>query len=161
MGTGSGGLRWCPRCHPSHQVPGLTSNPLSPGSGQGAAVDVESWVSGQSLLPRSLWGTETAPQNAALASARPHMAARERGTAQAGLGLEEPGPCRGWGWGHLTPGPLKSSLECRPSSRGSALNREEDGQSALLWLPLGLQHLSCQPLRSCSLSSAEPLRLQG
>lgn len=48
---------------------------LSPGSGQGGAVDVENWVLGQSLLPRPLWGTEAAPQKAVLASARPQMAA--------------------------------------------------------------------------------------
>lgn len=119
-------------------------------------------MSGQSLLPHPLWGTEAAPQKAALASAWPQMAAQERGTAQAGLGLEEPGPCRGWGWGHLTQGSLKSSsLECRPSSRGSALNCGENGQSALLWLPLGPWHLSRQALCSCSPSSAETLRLRG
>lgn len=77
----------------------LARFPVSPlilcpqGLGRGAAVDVENWVSGQSLLPHPLWGTEAAPQKAVLASARPQMAARERGTAQAGLGLEEPGPC--------------------------------------------------------------------
>lgn len=40
------------------------------GLGKGAAVDVGNWVLGQSLLPHPLWGTEAAPQKAALASAR-------------------------------------------------------------------------------------------
>lgn len=47
------------------------------GLGRGTVVDVENWVLGQSLLPHPLWGTEAAPQKAALASARPQMAVQE------------------------------------------------------------------------------------
>lgn len=80
---GQSSLWWHPRCHPSRQVPRLTRFPVSPlilcpwGLGRGAAVDVENWVLGQSLLPHPLWGTEAAPQKAALASARPQMAVQK------------------------------------------------------------------------------------
>lgn len=93
----------------SFSVPPLTRLLVSPlilcpwGLGR-TEVDVENWVSWDRASCSSLWGTETAPQNAALASARPHMAA-ERAQRRLVWALKEPGPCRrvGLGTPHTRP----------------------------------------------------------
>ena len=81
---------------PLAKFPVSAFNPLVPRSlGRETAVGIGNRLSGQDLppplptcrQPRPFWGTKAAPQEVALAGPHgPGWAARERGTAQAGLG---------------------------------------------------------------------------
>lgn len=125
VGTGPGGLWWCPRCHLSHQVPGLTSNPLSLGSGQGLRLMLRIGCRDRAsclvpsgalrLHPECGSGQAPGPMAAGAEELRRLVwALKSQGLIETGLGTP-----------HTRASEVPPSGSAEPSSWGSALNREE------------------------------------